>query len=200
MGGAWGFFMVSCREHRGMHIVSPDLCLVEAIDPETAQAVPIEDGTVAEMAFTSLDWEAGPILRYNMGDITEFLTAPCACGLPGTRYRILGRADDMLIVKGINVYPAAVRNVVAGFMPRVTGAMRIVLDEPGPKITPPLQLRIEHGPDVGQDDLLTLCAELEDRIRDLLRFRPQIELIPPGSLERSTHKTKLIFKRYEGET
>lgn len=200
MGGAWGFFMVSCREHRGMHIVSPDLCLVEAIDPETAQAVPIEDGTVAEMAFTSLDWEAGPILRYNMGDITEFLTAPCACGLSGTRYRILGRADDMLIVKGINVYPAAVRNVVAGFMPRVTSAIRIVLDEPGPKITPPLQLRIEHGADVGQDDLPALRAELEDRIRDLLRFRPQIELIPPGSLERSIHKTKLIIKRYEGET
>ncbi|MFQ5340114.1 MAG: phenylacetate--CoA ligase family protein [Anaerolineae bacterium] len=200
MGGAWGFFMVSCREHQGMHIVSPDLCLVEAIDPDTGQALVIKDGTVAEMAFTSLDWEAGPILRYNMGDIAEFLTAPCACGLPGTRYRILGRADDMLIVKGINVYPAAVRNVVAGFAPRVTGAMRIVLDEPGPRITPPLLLRIEHGTDVGQDDLPALRAQLEEHIRDLLRFRPKIELVPPGSLERSAHKTKLIIKRYEDET
>lgn len=200
MGGAWGFFMISCREQRGMHIVSPDLCLVEAIDPATGRAVPVEDGTVAEMAFTSLDWEAGPILRYNMGDVAEFLTAPCACGLPGTRYRILGRADDMLIVKGINVYPAAVRNVVASFAPRVTGAMRIVLDAPGPRVTPPLVLRVEHGPEGNQDEFPALSAELAGRISDLLRFRPQIELVPPDSLERSAHKTKLIIKRYEGET
>jgi phenylacetate-CoA ligase len=200
MGGAWGFFMVSCREHQGMHIVSPDLCLVEAIEPKTGQAVPIEDGTVAEMAFTALDWEAGPILRYNMGDTAEFLTMPCPCGLPGTRYRILGRADDMLIVKGINVYPAAVRNVVASFAPRLTGAMRIVLDAPGPKVTPPLLLRVEYGPDVSQDDLPALSVELEGRIHDLLRFRSQIELMPSGSLERSAHKTRLIIKRYEGET
>lgn len=199
MGGAWGFFMISCREHQGMHIVSPDLSLVEAINPESGQAVPVEDGTVAEMAFSSLDWEAGPILRYNMGDIAQFLTAPCPCGVPGTRYRILGRADDMLIVKGINVYPAAVRNIVADFAPRVTGAMRVVLDAPGPKVTPPLLLRVEYGAQVGLEQQSTLVAELEQRIHDLLRFRPQIELVPPGTLDRSSHKTKLIVKSYEGE-
>lgn len=199
MGGAWGFFMVSCREHQGMHIVSPDLALVEAIDPDTGLAVDIEDGTVAEMAFTSLDWEAGPILRYNMGDVAEFLTAPCSCGLPGTRYRILGRADDMLIVKGINVYPATVRDVVAGFAPRVTGAMRIVLDQEGPKAPSPLLLRVEHAGGLDEEGLASLTGHLEQRIRDLLRFRPIIELVPPGSLERSAHKTKLIVKRYAGE-
>lgn len=200
MGGAWGFFMVSCREHQGMHIVSPDLALVEAIDPDSGQAVEIKDGTVAEMAFTSLDWEAGPILRYNMGDVAEFLTDPCACGLPGARYRILGRADDMLIIKGINVYPAAVRDVVAELAPRVTGAMRIVLDHPGPKVPSPLLLRIEAGVGLDAGGRASLALELEQRIRDLLRFRPTIELVPPGSLERSAHKTKLIVKRYENES
>jgi phenylacetate-CoA ligase len=199
MGGAWGFFMISCREHQGMHIVSPDLALVEAIDPASGQAVPIQDGTIAEMAFTSLDWEAGPILRYNMGDIAQFLTAPCACGLPGTRYRILGRADDMLIVKGINVYPAAVRNVIADFGARVTGSMRIVLDEPGPRVTPPLIVRVEHRAELSDADKNALSAEITQRIHDLLRFRAQIELVAPGSLDRSAHKTKLIIKRYAGE-
>ncbi len=199
MGGAWGFFMISCQEHQGMHIVSPDLALVEAIDPESGQAVPIQDGTIAEMAFTSLDWEAGPILRYNMGDIAQFLTAPCGCGLPGTRYRILGRADDMLIVKGINVYPAAVRNVVADFGSRVTGAMRIVLDEPGPRVTPPLLVRVEHRVNLDEADKTALVAEIEQRIHDLLRFRARIELVTPGSLDRSEHKTKLIIKRFAGE-
>ncbi|MBU2602460.1 MAG: phenylacetate--CoA ligase family protein [Actinobacteria bacterium] len=199
MGGAWGFFMVSCREHQGMHIVSPDLALVEAIDPETGAAVEAKDGTIAEMAFTSLDWEAGPILRYNMGDVAEFLTAPCSCGLPGSRYRILGRADDMLIVKGINVYPAAVRDVVAELAPRVTGAMRIVLDQEGPKVPSPLLLRIEHREGLEEAECAALSEQLEQRIRDLLRFRPTIELLPPGSLERSAHKTKLIVKRYAGE-
>lgn len=200
MGGAWGFFMISCRQHQGMHIVSPDLSLVEAIDPESGQPVSIEHGTVAEMAFTALDWEAGPILRYNMGDIAEFLTEPCACGLPNTRYRILGRADDMLIVRGVNVYPAAVRNVVASFFPDVTGAMRIVLDEPGPKVKSPVLLQIEFGPDIRKGDLRALTKRLVERIHDLLRFRPQIELLPPGSLNRSTHKTPLILKRYKGES
>lgn len=199
MGGAWGFFMVSCREHQGMHIVSPDLALVEAIDPVSGRAVEIEHGTVAEMAFTSLEWEAGPILRYNMGDVAEFLTSPCSCGLPGTRYRILGRSDDMLIVKGINVYPAAVRDVVAELAPRVTGAMRIVLDQEGPRVPAPLLLRIEHADGLDAEALVSLVTQLEQRIRDLLRFRPTIELLPPGSLERSAHKTKLIVKRYAGE-
>ena len=199
MGGAWGFFMVSCREHQGMHIVSPDLNLVEAIDPATGETVEVKDGTVAEMAYTSLDWEAGPILRYNMGDVAEFLPGPCACGLPGTRYRILGRAADMLIVKGINVYPAAVRDVVAELAPRVTGAMRIVLDHEGPRVPPPLLLRIEHGEGLDDVECASLSTQLERRISDLLRFRSVVELVPPGSLDRSAHKTKLTLKRYAGE-
>ena len=98
----------------------------------------------------------------------------------------------MLIVKGVNVYPAAIRNVVAGFVPRTTGQIRVILDRPGHKVTPPLNLVVEHCADVDENQLLALASELENRIHDKLKVRPKIDLVEPGTLQRSTYKAKLV--------
>ena len=98
----------------------------------------------------------------------------------------------MLIVKGVNVYPAAIRNVVAGFVPRTTGQIRVVLERPGPKVMPPLKLVVEYGPDVEKSQLPDLASELENRIHDKLKVRPKIDLVQSGTLQRSTYKTKLV--------
>jgi phenylacetate-CoA ligase len=193
MGGAYGYMSVSCDNHCGMHVVSPDHAYLELIDTDSGRAVPIEDGAIGTIAYTSLDWEAGPILRYDMGDVTQVFTEPCACGLPGFRLKIIGRADDMLIVKGINVYPAAVKNLVAEFFPRTTGEIRIILHEDGPKVTPPLHLEVEHGQDEKQ--LGELKADIETRAHDMLRFSAKVELVPAGSLDRTATKAKLIERR-----
>ena len=197
MGGCWGFWMNSCDAHDGMHFASEDLSYVEVIDPATGKALDIEDGVIGEMTTTSLDWEAGPILRYNMGDVIQVLTKPCSCGAAGIRIKVLGRADDMLIVKGINVYPAAVKNLVTSFIPRVTGEMRILLDKPGPRVDPPLKMKVEHGEGLTSGEIDDLKKDMESRMSGLLRFRPEIEMVPPESLGRSYHKTKLIVKLYE---
>lgn len=197
MGGCWGFWMVSCDAHEGMHVVSEDLNYIEIIDPATGKALDIEDGVIGEVAFTALDWEAAPILRYNMGDVTQILTETCACGISGIRMKVLGRADDMLIVKGINVYPAAVKNVLTTFVPRATGEMRILLDKPGPRVDPPLKMKVEYEPGLSPDEIEELRKEMESKMSGLLRFRPEIEMVPPESLGRSYHKTKLIVKSYE---
>ncbi|MBK7473557.1 MAG: hypothetical protein IPI73_25920 [Betaproteobacteria bacterium] len=134
-------------------------------------------------------------MRYSLGDIIQISAQPCSCGWRGLSFAILGRSDDMLIVKGVNVYPAAIRNVVASFAPRTTGQIRVVLDKPGHKVTPPLHLVVEHGADLQGSALATLDAELQTVLHDQLKIRPGIALVPPGTLQRSSHKTKLVEVR-----
>lgn len=189
-GGGHTFHGISCDHGAAMHFVSPDYCLLELIVPENRAPIDMADGAVGEMVWTFLDWRGGPFMRYAIGDIAEVLTAPCPCGLPGLRFRILGRADDMLIVKGVNVYPQAIGNVIAGFVPRLTGAFRVVLDRPGPLVEPPLRIRLEHGEDA--DDLRALEADLAAALREQLRVSPAFEWLAPRTLPREAMKTKLI--------
>jgi phenylacetate-CoA ligase len=195
MGGAYGFMSICCENYQGMHHVSPDHTILELVDPETKETLKMEDGAVGNIAYTSLDWEAGPILRYDMGDVTQVFTSACSCGLKGVRLKVIGRSDDMLIVKGINVYPTAVKNLVTEFHPRTTGEIRIVLDEPGPKVPAPLLIKVEHGKD--EKDLLKLKSDVEARIHDVMRFKAEVELVPGGTLGRTSTKAKLIEKRFE---
>ncbi len=175
-----------------MHLVSEDYCVLELLDPETKSLVELKDGAIGEMVFTYLDIEGTPFLRYALGDVLEVFTSPCECGWPGLRFKILGRSDDMLIVKGVNVYPAAIRNIVTGFAPRTTGQMRVILEEPGHRVRPPLQLVVEHGRDLQGNDLPTLKLALESMMHEKLKVRPNIRLVAPETLQRSSHKTKLI--------
>lgn len=106
----------------------------------------------------------------------------------------------MLIVKGINVYPAAVKNVVNAFVPRVTGEMRVVLDQPGPRVEPPLKVKVEHGLGVAESDFASLKKEIEDKMSAQLKVRPEVIFVAPNSLERAagpSAKGKLVEKLYE---
>ena len=196
IGATHTFHGVGCNSpEQLMHLVSEDYCVLELLDPETKSVVELRDGAMGEMVFTYLDIEGTPFLRYSLGDVLQVFTSPCECGRPGLRFRILGRSDDMLIVKGVNVYPAALRNVVMGFSPRTTGQMRVVLDQPGHRVKPPLRLVVEHGPDVSGSGLPELKAALENMMHEKLKVRPDVQLVAPGTLERSSHKTKLIEVR-----
>lgn len=194
IGATHTFHGISCDlpEYQGMHLVSEDHCVLELLDLETRNPIEFRDGATGEMVFTYLDWEGTPFLRYALGDVLQVFTTPCECGWPGLRFKILGRSDDMLIIKGVNVYPAAIRNVVVSFVPRTTGQMRIVLDRPGHFVRPPLRLVVEHGPAVEGPGVPALKAALEQMMHEKLKVRPEIQLVPPGSLERATHKAKLI--------
>lgn len=196
IGATHTFHGVGCNSpEQLMHLVSEDYCVLELLDPETKSVVELQDGATGELVFTYLDIEGTPFLRYALGDVLQVFTSPCECGWPGLRFRILGRSDDMLIVKGVNVYPAALRNAVVGFAPRTTGQMRVVLDQPGHRVKPPLRLVVEHGPDIQGSELPALKAALEAMMHEKLKVRPDIQLVAPGTLERSSHKTKLIEVR-----
>ncbi len=190
---------VSCdlEHYQGMHFVGEDLWYYELVDQETLAPVPFVDGAVGIPVHTLLDGEGFLTLRESLGDVAQVFTEPCKCGKSGFRYKVLGRTDDMLKIKGVMVYPAAIDGVISCFVPRVTGAFRIVLDEPPPRVVPPLRLKVEHGESVKREDLEPLAREIEEKMNSKLRVSPRIEWVAPNTLERFTHKTKFIEKAYE---
>jgi len=186
--------------YQGMHWIADDHCLYELVDPVTLEPVPFEDGARGLACFTPLEPEAGLFfhhLRVSMNDIHQVSTGPCPCGRSGFRYRIVGRGDDMLKVKGVSVYPTAIQGVITGFVPRVTGFFRIVLTERPPLVTPPLKLKIERGEDLSETDLPALEAEIVAKLRAICEVSPAITWLPPQALGREANKTQLIEKRYE---
>lgn len=195
-GGAWHNGTITCdSEHaHGMHYMAEDYCFrYDLIDPETKLPLALKDGAVGEAIHTALEYEAAPSFRNATGDILKIHVGECpGCGHFGVRMEIVGRADDMLAIKGVKVYPAAIQNVVGQFRPEVSGELRIRLDGPPPRVEPPLGLAIEAGEAVPASDWPALGQRIEQRIRELLTFRPQVEIVPFNSLPRSGAKTKLI--------
>lgn len=185
---------VSCDfpEYQGMHWVGDDLAIYELVDPDTHEAIPLTDGAEGEAVFTTLVGGGLGWTRLTLGDIHRVEVSPCPCGATGFRYRIVGRVDDMLKVKGVIVYPAAIDSVIASFIPRVTGEFRILLDEPPPRVVPPLRLRVERGEQTSEAAVPQLEAELLKVMKERLKVTPRILWASPYEIERSPHKTKLI--------
>ena len=159
----------------------------------------MEHGATGLAVLTPLEPESSVFfshLRFTLNDIHQVFTDPCPCGRSGFRYKIVGRADDMLKVKGVPVYPAAIQGVVNGFLPKVTGAFRIVLDREPPLVMPPLKMKIEHSEEVAKEDLPALAQEIADKMHALVKIRPEITWLEPNTLERATKKTQLLEKNY----
>ncbi|MEW6266011.1 MAG: AMP-binding protein [Thermodesulfobacteriota bacterium] len=190
------FAYASCREHSGMHFFAPDHVYCEWIDPETGARLPEEDGIVGEKVVTHLDKESAPLIRYRRGDIERVFFSRCTCGHTSHRIQVIGRVDDMLKVKGVLVYPSAIKDLISGFYPRVTGDIRVVLDRPGPRVDPPMKIKIEYGESVTGDALPGLTEEIKKKMTEMLRVNPELIWLPPQTLERSEHKGKLIEKAY----
>ena len=195
MGAGLGF---SCdhEEYQGMHWLMDDLAYFELVDPESLEPIPLEDGASGLYAITTLDNDGWVHVRETTGDIMQVFTEPCPCGRSGFRYKVVGRADDMLKVKGVMVYPSNLKGVLNGFVPRVTGEMRIILDEKPPRVVPPLKIRVEYGEAVKESELETLGKEIADAMSKRLKISPQILWTGPGSLERSHYKGQVFEKLY----
>ena len=161
----------------GLH-VNEDHFLVEAIDPVTAAPVP--DGTPGELVFSSLTREAMPLLRYRTGDIAALRRDPCPCGRTLVRMsQITGRRDDMLVIRGVNVYPSEVERVLLGH-PSVSPDYLLVVDERGdaPELVVLCEYRTAVAEPAGQE-------ELETRLRAELGVRVQVRVLPAGAVPRT---------------
>lgn len=157
--------------------------------------MPTEDGTVGELVLTTLDREAHPLIRMRTRDHIRVTVRPCPCGRTGFRFQVLGRSDDMFIVRGINVYPLAVGTVLAGFRPELSGEFQVVLEERPPLTQPPI-VRAELASEMPAMDRDHLRDRIVERIRQLLVFTPDVVLVPPGSMPRSEAKTRRLVRAY----
>ncbi len=182
----WG----ECEEQDGMHLGARGFVHAELIDPETEEARKLEDGAEGELVLTHLQHRAAPLLRFRTRDHVQVRTSPCACGRTAPRVRCLGRTDDMLIVRGVNVFPAAVREVVAGFAPEVSGHILVRPRAPGVKQEPPLPVTVELAQ--GRADDGALAEAIGAKLRAVLVVQAQVELVPWGSLGRSEYKSTLV--------
>jgi len=186
-----------CPAQQGMHFCAQEYIFPELINPDSGEVLEMVDGAEGELVYTLIDRECCPVVRFRTRDRITVFTDTCECGRTSFRIRCIGRTDDMLILLGVNVFPSAIKDVVTSFRTRTTGDMIVLLDEPGPKVEPPLRIQVEYTS--GEKDLEALKKELENVLREKLVFRADVELVPEGTLPRFEMKAKLIRKLYEGE-
>jgi phenylacetate-CoA ligase len=182
----WG----ECHHQTGMHLGARGFVHAELIDPETERAIPMADEATGELVLTHLKHQAAPLLRFRTRDHVEVRTSPCPCGRTGPRIRCVGRTDDMLIVRGVNVFPSAVREVVSAFAPDVSGHILVRPPHNGVKQEPPLPVTVELARGVQAQG--NLADRIRDRLRNALVVQTRIELVPWGTLQRSEYKSKLV--------
>ena len=197
-GDMCGQMWSECRYKHGMHFVAQGIVHPEIIDPDTGEVQEIKEGARGELVYTSIDRECIPLVRFRTRDHVEITQTICECGRTGHGIRVFGRTDDMIIVQGVNVYPAAVRDTVASLSPRTTGAIEIQLYAPPPEgWNPPIHIKVEYGEEAGDHDQMK--REIETLIREKLIFRANVELVPKDSLPKFEYKAKLVRKVYEEE-
>jgi phenylacetate-CoA ligase len=179
-----------CEEQQGMHLGARGFVYAELIDPDNGAPLPMDDGAGGELVLTHLRHRAAPLLRFRTRDHVRVWTSACPCGRTAPRVRCLGRTDDMVIVRGVNVFPSAVRDVVSAFAPRVSGHVLVTPRGPGVSQEPPLPVVVELAR--GTERQESLAGAIRDRLRSVLAVQTSIELVPWGSLQRSEYKSKLL--------
>ncbi len=182
-----------CPNQQGMHFCGGGHVWPELVDPESGEPVTIETGAEGELVYTALTREAMPIVRFRGGDIVRIEGTSCACERTTFRMRVLGRRDDMFIVRGVNVYPTAVLSVVGDFRPRVTGRARVVRVGGETTVDPPVPIEVEVA-ERHQSDA-ALIADVEDAIHTRLMFRARVTLVPESEFGESGYKTRLTVRR-----
>ena len=195
-------FGLSCdsNKYHGLHCYAPDYNLYQddLVDPTSKEPIDVVNGAIGEAVHTSLDRDACPMIRYAYGDIVQVFTQECPnCGFKGKRLKFVGRSDDMLIVKGANVYPAAIQEIISSFFPRLTGLIKIVLDEPPPRVVPPLKIKVEYSKETEKHQLAALEKDIKAACHKKIKITPEIIWVPPDTFETSLRKTKIFEKTYE---
>jgi phenylacetate-CoA ligase len=185
-------FAAQCEHETDLHFVAHDVLHAELIDPESGAPLPLEQGTEGELVLTHLERACQPLVRFRTGDIIAVQgTDPCACGCTGFRFRVVGRSDDMVVVRGLNMFPTMVAAVVGSF-PELSGDYRIVLDAPPPHDMLPVQAELARG---RQDDG-TLARRLEGELKSRLGATATVTILPAGSFPTTEGKTRRVIRSY----
>ncbi len=188
-----GPLFTECSEQNGIHIWG-DIAIFEILDPKTQE--PVQPGEKGELTITMLQKEAFPIIRYRIGDVTMMEDEPCACGRTHPRMkRITGRVDDMLIVRGINVFPSQVEHTLMS-IPEVADHFQIVVDRKGALDN--MMVKVELKKEAFTDNILQLMdlrQKIGNRLKNALNISVTVELAEPGTLPRFEGKAKRVVDK-----
>lgn len=179
---------LECTAHNGLHYWA-DLFIIEVLDPITLQ--PVAEGEIGEMVVTSLRKEASPLIRYRTRDLTRMLSGSCSCGCSMPRHdHLLGRSDDMIIFRGVNIYPGQVADVLLGF-PELGSEYHLVLNRNDGRDC--MTIRVEVAAAMPDAETCThISKQLAKAIHAKLLVSGEVELVELGGLSRSFGKTKRI--------
>ncbi len=176
---------------KGMHFMPRGFVHVELIDPASGEPKAWEEGAEGELVYTHLQREAMPMLRFRSRDHVVVTMAENPTGRTGPRIRCVGRTDDMLIVRGVNLFPTAIRSLLDDFAPQVSGMLQVRPREQGVLQTPPLPVVIELAEGVAQEPE-GLRQRMKEEIRARLLVTTDISFVPYNTLPRETYKSKLV--------
>jgi phenylacetate-CoA ligase len=185
-----GPLFTECMEKNGIHVWG-DMFLTEVLDPKTGE--PVEDGEMGELVFTTLHKFAMPLIRYRIGDLSVMESEPCECGRTHPRImRILGRTDDMLIIRGINVFPSQVESVLMK-IPEVGDHWEIIVDRKGPLDVMTVRVELtESGFSDKIADLMSLKKKISKELKGVLNIAADVDLVEAGTIPRSMGKAKRV--------
>ena len=193
MADVLSIFGSECEARQGLHYHGQGLLYLELINPGSERNLPIEDGQTGEMVLTNLRREAQPLVRYRSRDLIRIVsTQKCLCGRKSLRFMVVGRTDDMFVVRGINVFPNALANLLNEQSCWFSGEFELVLEG-----LPPYDhvlLRAELARGVGVEKSPGLTSALVQKCKDQMGFTPRLELIGFGGFPRTEGKTKRIRK------
>ena len=181
-----------CSEQTGMH-VNEDHFFAEIIDPDTGEVLP--EGSKGELVFTSLDKEAFPLLRYRTRDICVLSRKKCSCGRTLIKMaKPMGRTDDMLIIRGVNVFPSQIETVLLkeGYEPNY----QIIVDRV--KNNDTFDVNVEMTSEIFTDkvsDIMAMEKSLANAMKTMLGINPTVHLVPPKTIERSEGKAKRVIDK-----
>jgi phenylacetate-CoA ligase len=181
-----------CRENKGGLHVFEDHFYPEVVDPETGE--PVAAGELGELVITTLTKTAQPVIRYRTRDMTRFLPGDCPCGRTSRRIaRIQGRADDMLIIRGINVYPRTIETIL--MEDSALGNNYAIVVDRRPTL-PELEARVELSSPASAEETEAVASRLQARLMETIRLRVEVKVGPPGSVPRTElGKAKRVFER-----
>ncbi len=187
---------IECRENKGGMHVFEDHFYPEIVDPDTGEPTP--DGELGELVITTLTKHAQPVLRYRTRDITRFLEDECPCGRTSRRIeRLQGRADDMLVIRGINVYPRTIETILMAD-PALGANYAIIVDRRG--TLPELEARVEVIDGSFSDRSDEIAQRLQNQLMETIRLRVKVDVGAPGSVPRSeVGKAKRVFEQTSDE-
>jgi phenylacetate-coenzyme A ligase PaaK-like adenylate-forming protein len=197
LGDVMSLLWAECEAEGGMHFCGQRSVAAELIDPASGAVLPWEDGARGEAVYTTFAREATPTLRYRSADHLVVTGMDCACGRTSPRVRCIGRTDDMLIYKAMNVFPSAIRDVVMQRFPdTVQPYLCIWKDRPDQvRYDAPIPVDVEAAPGLARGRYDVVARAIERELRDRLQIRAAVTVVAPETLPRTAYKTPLLHVR-----